>query len=193
MYPLMPNRINVARTLTNEAGTRTAAGNDRWSVGAVRNILSNEKYKGDALLQKSYTPDFLHRRRVPNMGEVPQYYVTGAHEAIISPAVWDFVQAELTRTKSGRGTQHRTRPFSGKIICADCGGYYGSKTWHAGTKYEKTIWRCNHKYDGDKRCRTPHIDNTRLEELFLQAVKKHLTTPEDPGLEAAILRALDTR
>lgn len=183
----------IARTLTNEPDTRTASGNERWSPNLIRSILSNEKYRGDALLQKSYTPDFLHRRQVPNMGEVPQYYVTGAHEAIISPAVWDFVQAELARTKSGRGTQHRTRPFSGKIVCGDCGGYYGSKTWHAGTKYEKTIWRCNHKYDSDKRCRTPHIDNTCLEELFLQAVKDHLNAPEDPAVEAAILRALDTR
>ena len=70
-------------------------------------------------MQKSYTADFLSKRQVANQGEVPQYYVTGNHEAIISPAVWDFVQSELAKTAKFRRTQHRTRPFSSTLVCEE--------------------------------------------------------------------------
>lgn len=85
---------SIARTLQKE-GYQTATGNKHWSASQVRNILTNEKYKGDALLQKSYITDFLTKKQIKNEGEVPQYYVTGNYEPIITPAVWDFVQAEL--------------------------------------------------------------------------------------------------
>ncbi|WP_151588401.1 MULTISPECIES: recombinase family protein [unclassified Corynebacterium] len=79
--------------------------------------LSNEKYKGDALLQKSYITDSLTKKQVKNEGEVRQYYVTGNHEPIIPPAVWDFVQAELAAPTTGRRSTSRQR----KIRCAQCG------------------------------------------------------------------------
>ena len=90
----------IARTLTDEPETFTAAGNKTWYYQSIRAILTNEKYKGDALLQKSYIADYLTKRQVINQGEVPQYYVTASHEAIISPAVWDFVQAEIAKGAS---------------------------------------------------------------------------------------------
>ncbi len=96
---------NCARTLTDEPNTYTAAGNKTWHYQSVRSILTNEKYKGDALLQKSYVADFLTKKQVINQGEVPQYYVTASHEAIISPAVWDFVQAELAKGAANQRTQ----------------------------------------------------------------------------------------
>lgn len=91
----------IAKQLQAE-GHKTASGNPNWSARQVRNILTNEKYKGDALLQKSYITDFLTKKQVKNEGEVPQYYVTGNHEPIIAPAVWDFVQAELTAPRHGQ-------------------------------------------------------------------------------------------
>lgn len=183
----------IARKLTDE-GHPTPARRDKWSIATVRSILTNEKYKGDALLQKSYVADFLTKKQVVNEGEVPQYYVSGNHEAIINPAVWDFVQAELAATKNGRRSASRQRTFSGKIKCGQCGSWYGSKTWHAGSKYEKRIWRCNNKYAGDKPCATPHLTDQQIQDAFLDAVQQMLAD-QDHGedlLEAELLAELDT-
>lgn len=182
----------IARALTDEPDTFTAAGNKTWHYQSIRAILTNEKYKGDALLQKSYVADFLTKKQVINQGEVPQYYVTGSHEAIISPAVWDFVQAELAKGATNQRTQHRTRPFSSTLVCGQCGHFFGSKTWHAGSKYEKVIWRCGHKYSGQEKCSTGHISDQRLKDLFLKAVRLRFGSPADETVSQAVLDALDT-
>ena len=75
----------------------TPYGKRVWSDCTVKNILSNEKYRGDALLQKRYSKDFLNRKMIPNKGEVPQYYVSQNHEAIIEPSMFEQVQEELKR------------------------------------------------------------------------------------------------
>ena len=75
----------------------TPYGKRVWSDCTVKNILSNEKYKGDALLQKRYSKDFLNRKMIPNKGQVPQYYVSQNHEAIIEPTVFEQVQNELKK------------------------------------------------------------------------------------------------
>ncbi|MBS4946375.1 MAG: recombinase family protein [Rothia mucilaginosa] len=124
-------------------------GKKTWSVSTINSILCNEKYKGDALLQKTFTVDFLSKTTKSNEGEIPQYYVTGNHEPIIAPAVWDQVQHELAR-RSGRSRSF-SHPFASKIECGCCGGWYGPKTWHAGSRYERRIWRCNRKYDPARR------------------------------------------
>ena len=64
--------------------------------------------------------------------------------------------------------------FSGKLICADCGGYYGSKVWHSNDKYRKVIWQCNHKFQG-KKCTTPTLSETEIKELFIRALNKLIT------------------
>ena len=184
----------IATKLDKEGHPTPGGGGARWSIGTLRSILTNEKYKGDALLQKSYTADFLTKRQVTNEGEVPQYYVTGNHEAIINPAVWDFVQAELAAIKKGRRSASRQRTFSGKIKCGQCGSWYGSKTWHAGTKYEKRIWRCNNKYAGNQPCGTPHLTDKQIQTAFLDAVQQMLSD-QDQGedmFEAELLAELDT-
>ena len=90
---------------------------------------------------------------------MPQFYVTGNHEAIIPPAEFERVQAELARRKAiGRGYSGNSI-FASRIICGDCGGYYGQKVWHSNDPYRKVIWRCNKKYmKGQKRCGTPTMD-----------------------------------
>ena len=183
----------IARRLQAE-GHLTASGNPNWSAPQVRSILTNEKYKGDALLQKSYITDFLTKKQVKNEGEVPQYYVTGNHEPIIAPAVWDFVQAELAAPTTGRRSTSRQRTFSGKIRCAQCGAWYGSKTWHAGSKYEKRIWRCNHKYAGHTPCATPHVSDEQITTVFLDAVHTLLASRNqvDDVIDRAVAAELDT-
>ena len=137
----------IAARLTAD-GIKSPGGKDKWNAGAVRSILTNEKYKGDALLQKSYTVDFLTKKKKVNEGEIPQYYVEGNHEAIIQPEVFELVQQELERRKTSSGRHSGVHLFSGKIKCGQCGEWYGSKVWHSTDKYRRVIWRCNHKYDG---------------------------------------------
>jgi len=118
----------------------------------AESILTNEKYKGDALLQKVYTVDFLSKKKKVNEGEVPQYYVEGNHEAIIEPSVFDWVQVLMKARRPGKNRNSCVGIFSGKIKCGDCGGWYGSKVWHSNDKYRKVIWQCNHKFDGGEKC-----------------------------------------
>nr|WP_223144644.1 recombinase family protein [Corynebacterium poyangense] len=93
-------------TILNEEGVRTASGKSNWCQGAVKSILTNEKCKGDALLQKSFTVNFLTKEKKINEGEIPQYYVKNKHEAIIDPEIWDEVQRYIELRKSyGRKTE----------------------------------------------------------------------------------------
>ena len=110
----------------------------------------------------------------------------------VRPAVWDFVQAEITKGARDQRTQHSTRPFSSTFECSQCGHFFGSKTWHAGSKYEKVIWRCGHKYAGQEKCATGHISDQRLKDMFLKAIRLRFGSPTDTGVNQAVLDALDT-
>lgn len=160
----------IARQLTEE-GIPTPGGKKNWGKKTVESILTNEKYKGDALLQKVYTTDFLTKKKKKNEGEVPQYYVEGNHEAIIPPAQFDRVQKEMQRRFGDTDRHGCVSIFSSKIRCGDCGGFYGSKVWHSNDKYRKVIWRCNHKYDDGKNCSTPHLDEETIKALYLKALR----------------------
>ena len=136
----------------------------------MENILSNEKYKGDARLQKCYTVDFLSKKRKANEGEVPQYYVEGSHDAIIEPAEWQLVQTEIQRRKNAGRSHNCCGAFSAKLKCGDCGAYFGSKVWHSNSKYKRTVWQCNAKFKGESKCSTPHLYEQRINGLFLEAL-----------------------
>ena len=173
----------IAARLTADS-IKSPGGKDKWNAGAVRSILTNEKYKGDALLQKSYTVDFLTKKKKVNEGEIPQYYVEGNHEAIIQPEVFELVQQELERRKQGRGRHSGVHLFSGKIRCGQCGEWYGSKVWHSTDKYRRVIWQCNHKYDGEEKCSTPHLTEDEIKAMFVTAANKLI------GKKAAIISPL---
>ena len=147
----------------------TPTGKSGWRHRTVENILTNEKYKGDARLQKCYTVDFLSKKRKANEGEVPQYYVEGSHDAIISPSEWQLVQLEMERRRAA-GRSNCCSPFSAKLKCGDCGAYFGSKVWHSNSKYKRTVWQCNAKFKGEHKCTTPHLYEQRIQELFLEAL-----------------------
>lgn len=158
----------IAKLLTGE-GIPTPSGKETWCGATVKSILQNEKYKGDALLQKRYTVDFLSKKKKINKGEVPQYYVEGSHDAIIEPSVFDAVQKQMAVRHPGKNRHSSVSIFSSKIKCGDCGGWYGSKVWHSNDKYRRVVWQCNHKFDGGEKCATPHLDEERIKELFLKA------------------------
>ena len=177
----------IAKQLTEE-GILTPGGKPNWRASTVQSILTNEKYKGDALLQKKFTVDFLTKKMKTNEGEVPQYYVENSHPAIIPPHEWDLVQSEIERRK-GIGREYSgTSIFSTRIICADCGSYYGRKVWHSTDKYRKIIWRCNHKFDKDKRCSTPAIEESQIEQGFIQVVNQLLESRESVIEDCNLIR-----
>jgi DNA invertase Pin-like site-specific DNA recombinase/FtsZ-binding cell division protein ZapB len=168
----------IANHLT-EQGILSPGGKPKWNQSAVKSILTNEKYKGDALLQKSYTVDFLTKKKKRNEGEIPQYYVENSHEAIIEPVVFEMVQQEITRRKPGKGRHSGVSMFSSRIRCGQCGSWYGSKVWHSNSKYRRTIWQCNEKFKGEDKCATPHLDEEAIKRLFVSATNTLLADKDE--------------
>ena len=166
--------VSIAKELTAD-GIPTPAGKQRWQTSTVESILKNEKYKGAALLQKCFTVDFLTKKKKVNEGEVPQYYVEHSHEPIITPEEFDKVQAELERRKRISRQYSGKSIFSSRIICGDCGAFFGSKVWNSTSKYRRVIWQCNNKFKGEHKCDTPHLDEETVKARFVDAFNDILT------------------
>lgn len=148
----------------------------RWGTSTVENILANEKYKGDAILQKTYCTDYLLKTFVANDGsEIPKYYAQNSHPAIVSPEVFDLAQQELAWRRSLNGRYSGRSCFASRVVCGDCGAFYGSKVWHSTDEYRRTIWRCNNKYAGETKCATPHVTQEALEKAFVQVIQQMLS------------------
>ena len=160
-------------------GIPSPAGKRKWYASTVKYILTNEKYKGDALLQKQYTTDFLQKKRKKNEGEIPQYYVEGHHKTIIPPPVFDYVQAEIVR-RSKMGRYSGSDIFANKVRCGCCGNWYGAKVWHSKDKYRRVIYRCNKKYQkGKPPCESPHFSESELQEIFMKALNLLMEEKEE--------------
>ena len=177
----------IARALEKQK-IDTPMGKKRWSDSTIISILTNEKYKGDALLQKKFTVDYLTKKTKKNEGEVPQYYVEDSHPAIIKPVEWDAVQAEFSRRKGLGKAYSGTSVFSARLVCADCGDFFGSKVWHSTDAYRKEIWRCNHKFNGDKKCNTPHLVTEQIQSLFLRAYNELMQDRTQVLADCAVMR-----
>ncbi|UZQ52731.1 recombinase family protein [Clostridium kluyveri] len=172
-----PNRI--ARELEDE-GIPNWNGKAKWYESSIRKMLSNEKYKGDALLEKTYTVDFLSKKRAVNKGEIPSYYVEESHPAIIDKDTWEAVQLEVERRKAFAKKYGIVKldyatvdnPFAGRVICGRCGSVFGRKVWNStDERLRRVIWRCNGKYKvkGKKGCESKHIDDRVLYRAFVEA------------------------
>lgn len=164
--------VNAIAKILTEAGVPTPRKKARWQDKTVESILTNEKYSGDAVLQKSFTVDFLSKKMKKNEGEVPQYIVTDSHPGIIDKAEWELVQAEMAKRKAKGRSQNSLSPFSMKICCGECGSWYGSKIWHSTDKYRRVVWRCNGKYERQTGCKTPHLSEAQIKALFMQVLSK---------------------
>lgn len=169
----------IAARLSRQ-GIPSPAGKEKWQSSTVKSILTNEKYKGDALLQKTFTVDFLQKKKKANEGEVPQYYVENSHPAIVTEEVFDLVQHELRRRQQkGRHTSASSM-FSNRIVCGECGAYYGSKVWHSTDAYRSRIWRCNRKYETKgSPCPSPHLREAELQNAFLKAINQVIQKKEE--------------
>ncbi|MDU1352036.1 MAG: recombinase family protein [Actinomyces sp.] len=161
----------------------------KWSHTTIHSILTNEKYKGDALLQKRFTVDFLTKQRKTNEGEVPQYYVTGSRPAIIDPETWELVRYELAKnTNQGR----RERAFTGMVYCAHCGAAYGSKTWHSTDKYRTIVWQCNQKFAVPHPKKMPVLRDSQLQTIFQTTLAKLIKSQQLIDWDYLITTTSDT-
>jgi len=123
-----------------------------------------------------------------NEGEVPQYYVERSHAAIIEPLEWDMVQAEIARRRSLGRAYSGNSVFSSKLVCGDCGGFFGQKVWHSNDPYRKVIWRCNSKFKGEAKCATPHLDTETIQRKFLIAYNRLMADRESVISDCASMR-----
>jgi site-specific DNA recombinase len=155
----------------------TPAGKENWQASTVKSILTNEKYRGDALLQKTFCVDFLTKRMKRNEGELPQFYVQNSHPAIIPPETFEEVQYELGR-RMAAGYTGKASCFSSRILCGECGSYFGRKVWHSTDAYRTVIWRCQKKYENAQPCKTPHVTEDQIKDTFVTAMNRVLTNKE---------------
>ena len=161
---------NIAVSLTNH-GIPTPKGKQVWSVSTIRSILTNEKYMGDALLQKTYTVDYLTKEVRKNNGEVKQFLVEQSHEPIIDPETFAEVQEKLKQHIAIRTKVRSGHPFSHCIICGDCGEFYGHKVWH-NNREPYDVWYCNHRYSNAEKCLTPTLREDEIMAAFVTALSE---------------------
>ena len=170
---------------------KNGAGNTKWHESNIIGILKNEKYMGDARLQKTYTVDFLTKKRVKNNGIVQSYYVSESHPPIVSSEDFAAVQAEFKRRSSIRGysttgkNQYGCKyPFSGMLFCYNCGAKLQRNTWGQG-KNKSYIWKCTNKaLNGLDACPAKDIKEKDLEKAFIRSMGRAI------GGEKAFLQQL---
>ncbi len=168
--------LQIGRGLETD-GILTGAGKTRWRPETLKKILRNEKYIGDALLQKTYTVDLLTKKRVQNNGIVPQYYVENSHEPIIPRDLYMQVQEEMARRANlHSGAKRKKRVYSSKyalssiVYCQKCGEIYRRIAWNNRGKHS-TVWRCCTRVEhGPKGCDAPTIQESDLQEAVVRAI-----------------------
>lgn len=141
---------SISKELTDE-GLIGPSGGTVWYARTVQSILQNEKYKGDALLQKEFTVDYLTRKLKKNEGELPQYYVKEDHEPIISPWLFDYVQKRLKGRSDILGRYSGVSVLSSKLECGVCGSMYTPRPWHS-TSYNNLVWQCRNRTKKGPKC-----------------------------------------
>ncbi len=160
-------------------GIKTGGKRDVWHISTVQGILRNEKYMGDALLQKTITTDFIEKTRIKNDGSVPQYYVKDSQPAIIPKDIFTEVQEEMARRANMfSGEDKKRRVYSSKYAlssictCSKCGDLYRRIAWNNRGK-KSTVWRCvTRLQNGPKVCDAPTIGEEELETATVKAINK---------------------
>ena len=156
---------------------KTPRGSKRWHDTTIRKILENEKYMGDLLLQKTYTVDFLNKKRVKNNGDMPQYYVESNHEPIISRETFMLVQEEIARRGMLRDCQGRRRGYSSKYCmtgityCANCNELYRRIMWNIHGK-KTAVWRCCSRLHDHTSCSARSVHEDKLQKAFVEALNQ---------------------
>ena len=168
----------------DEDNVPTAQGVEFWSPAIIHNILTNEKYIGDALLQKTYVTDCISKKVKKNQGERAMYYVENNHPAIISREMFDQVRNEMTRRSSKRKVLQKSGKtelgkYSGKyaltelLVCGECGSPYKRVTWARNGK-KRIVWRCVSRLEfGTQYCHNaPTLDESKLHSAILASMNE---------------------
>ncbi|MDR1564665.1 MAG: recombinase family protein [Oscillospiraceae bacterium] len=184
---------DIADGLTAD-GIPTPMGKGKWRSEVIKSILKQEKYCGDAVLQKTYIEDCISHKSKINQGELPMYYVTDNHPAIIEKPVWNRVQEELARRSGKRkvkeiGTKTEQGKYSSKyaltelLCCGHCGTPYRRCTWSKNGK-KKIVWRCISRLDyGKKYCQeSVSVEESVIQSAILDAIKE-LALTDSSALE----------
>jgi site-specific DNA recombinase len=166
--------FTIAKEL-NEDKVPTVAGG-RWQESTILNILKNEKYKGDAILQKYYTPDHLRKVSVRNEGVIDSYYIEDNHSPIVSREMWEQVQIEIARrakakgNKAGDTKKYTNRyPLTGMLFCSKCGSTLRRRTWNSKLNCRKIVWQCsNYIKNGKDACSGTSIDDEVISRLNIE-------------------------
>lgn len=167
--------------LLEEKSIKSPTGKSQWQFSTIQSILSNEKYKGDAIINKTYITDCISKKVRVNNGERPKYYVENSHPAIIDSATFGRVQEELARRSGKRKVRQKAKTEQGKysskyamtelLVCGECKTPYRRCTWTAGGK-KKIVWRCINRLDyGKKYCHnSPTIEESILQKAVMTAI-----------------------
>ena len=159
-----------------------AVGDSEWTITAIRSILTNEKYCGDVLLQKTYISDCISRKVIRNTGQLPMYLVQDHHEGIVERKTFHAVQAEMARRNAGKSPSRKNAPtgrtsyaskyaLSERLVCGECGTLYRRCTWAKHGK-KRVVWRCVSRLNyGTKYCHnSPTLDEQPLQRSILAAI-----------------------
>lgn len=168
-----------------------AKGGNEWQNAAVQGILTNEKYCGDVLMQKTFKPDVMSGKVVKNTGQLPMYLIRNNHPAIISREDFQAVQAELARRNAGKSPARKNVPtgrscysskyaLSERLICGECGTRYQRCSWHRKDKV-RIVWRCVSRVEyGTKYCKTsPTMDESVLQQAIMEAINSAMSHKEE--------------
>lgn len=173
--PMIKDGLEADRILTPKGG-------NVWAVSAIRNLLKNEKYCGDVLMQKTFKTDPISGKTKRNTGQLPMYLIQDHHPAIISRDTYNAVQAEFARRTSGKAPSTKLAPtgqacysakyaLTGIVICGECGNQYRRCVWNKRGK-KRPVWRCSNRIDyGSKYChKSPTIYEVPLKAAILDAI-----------------------
>ena len=141
----------------------------KWHDTTVLEILKNEKYKGDAILQKYYTPNHLCKQSKRNINKRESFYVEENHSPIVSVEMWQQVQEELVKRRRNQKVNNNKHPLSGMLICSKCGCKLQRRVWNSGKSCQKVMWQCSHYIkNGKDACSGTVIEESVLEGLNIK-------------------------
>lgn len=153
-------------------GAKPPHGGSQWSRETIRNILTNEKYKGDARLQKTYTVDFLSKEVRKNRGERKQWYIHDSHDAIITAEAFRQVARNLKQRGAFIGRYYTNTPFTGKLVCGKCGASVGLRHWDLTRENVLDKWMCRDCYRNNPTGDVLMLKNSQIKKTFLTALKR---------------------
>ena len=182
--------LRMIRQALEAAGIPNPAGSEKWGIDQIRSILSNEKYCGDVLMQKTFIQDCISKKVVKNTGQLPMYLIQNNHTAIVSREVYQAVQAEKARrsataspstktSSTGRTCYASKFALSERLVCGECGTLYRRCTWKRNGK-TRIVWRCVSRLDyGTKYChQSPTMDEEPLQRAIMAAISSVMAPKE---------------